>query len=319
MPNNFDEASAATVDLFDNEQATLDEATVGNEETSELAAADLPDKETSDGNLQTEANQSEDESATSTIEQAAQTAETAAQLAKEKDIQLQEVLRELDTLKQQNQQLQGTIDEISSRNAENIVDEALQPPVLDINSLAFADEETQREAMERYAEQLSNYNRRQIMDEMSPAIEYAKQGMREREKTEVINALAQIPELANIKEDLPQLDRIIASNKWLNSDEMPIDEKYINAYALAKGVNSINNPPEPRREPTTDELMSIYNSNPEFREMIEKQRLDAIKQSQQVPPFSASQGAGNAALNIKSKPQTLEEASKRTREWFDKM
>lgn len=103
---------------------------------------------------------------------------------------------------------------------------------------------------------------------------------------------------------------------------MPIDEKYINAYAMAKGINSINNPPAPPeepKEPTVDELMELYNTNPAFQEMVEKQRLGVIKQSQQVPPFSASSGAVNAALNIKEKPQTLEEASRRTREMFGQM
>ena len=166
---------------------------------------------------------------------------------------------------------------------------------------------------------MTAYNRAQIMKELSPALEYAKQGMREKEKNDAISVLANVPELSGIKEILPQLDRIIANNKWLQSDDMPMDEKYINAFAIAKGVNSINNPPvppEPAKEPTTEELMAIYNSNPDFQAMVEKQRLEAIKQSQQVPTLSGSSGAVNAALNIKEKPTTFAEASKRTREMF---
>ena len=131
-----------------------------------------------------------------------------------------------------------------------------------------------------------------------------------------------VVELAGIKDMLPQLDRIIANNKWLSSDDMPMDEKYINAFAMARGINSINNPPappEPAKEPTSEELLALYNNNPAFQELVEKQRLETLKQSQQVPPFSASSGAVNAALDIKEKPQTLEEASKRTREMFRDM
>lgn len=98
-----------------------------------------------------------------------------------------------------------------------------------------------------------------------------------------------------------------------------MDEKYINAYMLMTGIDRIKNPPappEPAKEPTAEELLQIYNNNPAFQELIEKQRLDTIKQSQQVPPMSASSGAVNAALNIKEKPQTLEEASKRSYEDF---
>ena len=62
--------------------------------------------------------------------------------------------------------------------------------------------------------------------------------------------------------------------------------------------------------------MELYDKNPTFQELVEKKRLDTIKQSQQVPPFSASSGAVNAALNIKEKPKTFEEASERTRRMF---
>ena len=313
-PNTFDEASAATQDLFENEQQSA--ANLQNEEipvvADEQSAEASPDEKAAN-EPQTPVPPSDD------IGQAAQTAELAAQVASEKDGQLQQALSEIEALKQQNQQLQGTIDEISSRNAENVIKEALTPPTLDLNSLAFADEETQKSAMAKYAEDMSAYNRSQIMKELSPALEYAKKGMREEEAKEAVSALSQIPELSNINEMLPQLDKIIANNKWLQSDDMPIDEKYINAYAMARGIDTINNPPKPPKEPTTDELMELYNSNPAFRELVEKQRLEEIKQSQQVPSFSASSGAVNAALNIKEKPQTLEEASRRTKEMFGGM
>ncbi len=313
-PNTFDEASAATQDLFENEQQPA--ANVENEEipvaADEQGAEASPDEKAAN-EPQTPVQPSDN------IGQAAQTAELAAQVASEKDGQLQQALSEIEALKQQNQQLQGTIDEISSRNAENVIKEASTPPTLDLNSLAFADEETQKSAMAKYAEDMSAYNRSQIMKELSPALEYAKKGMREEEAKEAVSALSQIPELSNINEMLPQLDKIIANNKWLQSDDMPIDEKYINAYAMARGIDTINNPPKPPKEPTTDELMELYNSNPTFRELVEKQRLEEIKQSQQVPSFSASSGAVNAALNIKEKPQTLEEASRRTKEMFGGM
>ena len=60
----------------------------------------------------------------------------------------------------------------------------------------------------------------------------------------------------------------------------------------------------------------MYNNNPAFQELVEKQRIDTLKQSQQVPPFSASSGAVNAALNIKEEPKGWDDASKRTRAMF---
>lgn len=330
-PNTFDEASAATEEMFANEQLSLADVPPANDETPPAGseqvvenppAEEAPAETTPPGAEEPPAGQPTTEQPATAIEQAAQTAEVAAQVASEKDGQLQQAMAENEALKQQNQQLQGTIDEMSRQNTENIVEEALTPPTLDINGLAFADEETQNAAMAKYAEDMSAYNRQQLMKEMSPALEFAKKGMRAEETKEVVAALSQIPELANIQEMLPQLDRIIANNKWLQSDDMPMDEKYINAYAMARGIDSINNPPaqpEPAKEPTPEELLQMYNNNPAFQELVEKQRIDTLKQSQQVPPFSASSGAVNAALNIKEKPQTLEEASKRTREMFGGM
>lgn len=330
-PNTFDEASAATEEMFASEQLSLADVPPANEENppaeSEQGAENPPAEETPaetppTGTEEPPAQQPGTETPPSAIEQAAQTAEVAAQAAADKDAELQEIRQQLEAERQRNAQLQGTIDEMSRQNTEEIIEDALTPPTLDINGLAFADEETQRAAMAKYAEDMSAFNRKQIMKEMSPALEFAKKGMRDAEKTEVVEALSQIPELKGIKEMLPQLDRIIAGNKWLSSDDMPMDEKYINAFAMARGINSINNPPappEPAKEPTPEELLALYNNNPAFQELVEKQRLDTIKQSQQVPPFSASSGAVNAALDIKEKPQTLEEASKRTIEMFRDM
>lgn len=329
-PNNFNEASAATEEMFANdEQLSLADVppaeahSAGNEQSAENIPAEEAAAEAQPAGTEApSAVQPETEATVSAIEQATQTAEAAAQTAAEKNNQLEQAMAEIEALKQQNQQLQGTIDEISKQNTQNTVEEALTPPELDINGLSFADEETQKAEMARFAANMAAYNRQQIMKELSPVLEYAKKGMRDTERTEAVEALSQIPELADIQEMLPQLDRIIDNNKWLQADGMPVDEKYINAYAMAKGIDLINNPPaspEPARELTADELMKLYNSNPAFQELVEKQRLEQIKQSQQVPPFSASSGAVNAALNIKEKPQTLEEASKRTREMFGTM
>ena len=311
MPNIFDEASASTEEMFENDgQLALDD-TIQEEEVAEQT------DETVDTPTETEEQPAEQPTQDNAVlDDAVNTAEVAAQAAQEKDTQLQQALQELEALKAQNQQMQGTLEELSKKNEENLIEEALQPPVLDINGLAFADEETIAQAQAEFAQKMSEYNRRQIMQELAPTLEYAKKGMQEAEKTEVISALSQEPMLKGINDMLPQLDKIIASNKWLQSDDMSAEEKYINAYAIARGVNAINTPPEEPKELTSEELMELYDKNPTFQELVEKKRLDAIKQSQQVPPFSASSGAVNAALNIKEKPKTFEEASERTRKMF---
>lgn len=321
-PNTLDEATAATEEMFENsEQLSLSDVPPAENTPSEdeQGTKNPPAEE-----VQSEAQTAEEgtvgqDPMGQSLEDAVQTAEAAAQVAQDRDNQLNDAMAEIEALRQQNQQLQGTIDEMSRQNTEEIIEEALTPPTLDINGLAFATEEEQRAAMTKYADEMSAYNRKQLLKELSPALEFAKRGMSEAEKNDAISVLSEIPDLSNIRELKPQLDRIIANNKWLQSEDMPWDMKYINAYFLGKGIDVTNNPPtvpEPAKEPTPEELLKLYNDNPAFQELVEKQRLDTIKQSQQVPPMSSSNGAVNAALNIKDKPKTLEEASQRTFEDF---
>ena len=308
MPNSFDDARTATEEMFaDDTQVVLDEEAVTEQPT-----------ETVD-EVPTEATEQPETTDNAVLDDAVNTAEIAAQTAQQKDAELQQALQEIEALKQQNQQMQGTLEELSNKNEENLIEEAMQPPTLDINGLAFADEETIAKAQADFAQKMFEYNRQELMKELAPTLEYAKKGMEDAEKQEVIAALSQVPELQGIVDMMPQIDQIIASNKWLQSSDMSLEEKIINAFAIGRGVNAMNTPPEPEKKLTDDDLMKLYDENPTFQELIEKKRIEALKNSQQVPPFSASSGAVNAALNIKEKPKTFDEASERTRQMFGMM
>ena len=306
MPGIFDEANKATEEMFANDEQLPVEEEIPTEEVVEETPLEPTEEPIQEQPTQEQA----------ILDDAVNTAEIAAQTAQQKDAELQQVLQELEALKAQNQQMQGTLEELSKKNEENLIEEALQPPVLDINALAFATEEEVAQAQAEFAQKMSEYNRQELMKELAPTLEYAKKGMQEAERTEVYSALSQVPELKGIKDMMPQIDQIISSNKWLQSADMPLEEKIINAYVIANGAKALNTPIEPPKELTNDDLMELYDKNPTFQELVEKKRLEAIKNSQQVPPFSASSGAVNAALNIKEKPKTFEEAFERTRQMF---
>ena len=310
----FEDARTATEEMFENEnQLTLEDAIQAQEAEEQTAEAVEQPTETEETVEQAEEQPTTE---TTTLDEAINTAEIAAHTAQEKDMQLQQALQELEALKAQNQQMQGTIAELSKVNEEALIEEAMQMPTLDVNSLAFLTEEEIKQKEAEYAQQMAEFVKADVMKEVSPFVEQAKEGIYQKEKAETLSALAQVPELAGINDMIPQLDKIIANNRWLQSDDMSIDEKYINAYAIARGVNAINTPPEEPKELTSEELMELYDKNPTFQELVEKKRIEAVKNSQQVPPFSASSGAVNAALNIKEKPKTFEEASERTRRMF---
>ncbi len=226
--------------------------------------------------------------------------------------QIQQILAENQQLRSANEELQKTITQQSDAQEGKIEEMAL--PQLDLSDVAFDDEETLAQKQKVYAQKMADYVRQGIMSELAPYLDEAKRGIEQKEQEDTINFLEQMPQFKEIRGALPQINRIMEQNNNLFAPDAPYEDRIIAAYAIARGANAINTPP--KAAPTTDELMAMYNANPEFQQMIEKQRIDALKDSQQVPVMSASSGLTNAALNIKGKPQTMDEASERARAMF---
>ena len=226
--------------------------------------------------------------------------------------QIQQILEENQQLRHTNEELQKTITQQSDEQEGKIEEMAL--PTLDLSNLAFDDAETIAQKQNIYAQLMADYVRQGVMSELAPYLAEAKQGMEHKQQESLLESLEQMPEFKEIRGSLPQINRIMEQNSNLFASDAPYEDKIIAAYAIARGANAINTPP--KAAPTTDELMAMYNANPEFQQMVEKQRIDALKDSQQVPVMSASSGLTNAALNIKEKPQTMDEASERARAMF---
>lgn len=291
----FEEAKQATEDMFTQQQGI--EALEGGEQTTPVEDTSAQEG----GNAPVEGGEEQ------TMQQAVDTASVAAEAAAQKDRELQEALARI-------QQLEGTVAEMSKAQEEKIVEEMLKPPTLDLDALAFADDDTREKAMADYTAQLTEYNRQQMMDEIKPFIDYSKQMKDASDRDEAIRMLADFPQMKGIADMRSQLDRIIASTPLLNNSDVPIEEKYVVAYAMANGVNAINAPAP--TDPSVDDMMKMYNNSPAFREQVEMQRIAELKKGQQVPPFSASSGAATAALNIKEKPKSWDDAFERTYETF---
>ena len=303
MPGTFEEAYQASEDMLDTGTDTVAENTGADEENGMQ-----PDNE--------DANQVMLEQQ-SILDEATQAAEAAAQAASDKDAQLSQALGEIDALREQTSNMQSVIDELSRRNEESITEDVLTPPEIDFNALAFADEKTVKAAQAKYAQDMAEYSRKTFMKELEPVFEQAAKAKYNEEKAETVEFLASLPQFNGIKEMMPRIDAIIEKNKWLSSDNIPMDERIVSAYTIARGADSMNAPPPAApKEPTQEELMNYYNTNADFREAVERQRIEAIKEGQQVPPFSASGGAANIALNIKDKPKDFEESLERSRKGF---
>ena len=255
-------------------------------------------------------------------EQAISAAESATQVAQQKDRELEQAKATIAQLSKQQEEMRNMIDQMSQKQAEAIT-ETMVAPTLDTDKLMYADAATQAQMMADYQSQLTDYNRAKLRDEMmkefEPAMQYARAGLAAREREDALRAISEeVPELGDIKSKAAELDGIIGKHKFLSDSDMPMEEKYIVAEMISRGIDTFNNPPappEPPKAPTAQELMEYAKNNPEFASLLEQQRIASVQNGQQVPPFSASSGAVNAAPNIPNKPTNLSEA----REQFKKM
>ena len=302
---DFEEASEQAQNMFaQNAEEQLGDAPVNPEEQQPTAPEGEPTQKQTAEPLPEQADTPIPENVPSAIDMNTQ------QMLQQR--QIQQILEENQQLRHTNEELQKTITQQSDEQEGKIEEMAL--PTLDLSNLAFDDAETIAQKQNIYAQQMADYVRRGVMSELAPYLAEAKQGMEHKQQESLLESLEQMPEFKEIRGSLPQINRIMEQNSNLFASDAPYEDKIIAAYAIARGANAINTPP--KAAPTTDELMAMYNANPEFQQMIEKQRIDALKDSQQVPVMSASSGLTNAALNIKEKPQTMDEASERARAMF---
>lgn len=295
-PQNFDEANQAVMDMFNQEENPPLEAPQTEEVPEDVT---LPSEQ----------------SGTAPPEQ--QTPPP--------DVMLQQAFTENQALKQQVQQLQQTMSQMSEVQKGNITDNAmnggnaadmtLEMPIFDVAALAYDDEATIQVKQADYQQKMAEYMKAAMMKELSPVLQYAKDGMAQKEKAEIIASLSALPEFQDFNSMIPQLDNIIAKNKALSADGVPLDERYVMAYLISNGLDSIKNRGK-QNEMTPEKFMQYYQSNVELKDLIDKQRLAEIKGNQDIPQLSASNGAVNAALNIPKLPTNFDEANELTKKFF---
>lgn len=303
---NFADAQQAAEQMFEQ----------SNEEAERNALADRLEE-------QQEQQAAERAASEENLNEAVNTAETAAATAATADTRLNEATAENERLRQavadlqmQMQQQNAQLEQMREREQQAsdlqkqaLMEQTLDMPSLDVSELAFADEETAARLQAEYANKMSEYVRGQVMNEFEPYIKEAEAARTAKERSRIIDALADDEAFSGIKENAPQIMRLIGNNAAKFAPDLSEEEKVAMAYILSRGVNAIQEPPKAEpAPPTVDELMRLYESNPEFQAAVEQKRIDSIKGSQQVPPMSASQGAANAALHIKDKPKSFDDA-----------
>ena len=242
--DNFYDAKQATEDMFDGQEV------LGEESTPQDTPQDTPQEPQQEGQAQEPQVQEQPTQDNNAVDEAANVAQAAAQAAAQREQDYQRIMEENEQLRQTNNELQQTITQQSQQREQAIIEDAMQMPMLDVNRLAFEDDATVQKMQQDYANAMQKYVTQQVLKDVEPALQYAKDGMREKEKREMLEAFSGVDELKGINDMLPQLDYIIEHNKWLANDDIPMEEKSLTTYMIANGVNSANTPPP--SEPTEE-------------------------------------------------------------------
>ena len=317
--SGFEEAREQTEALFNGQTDDMADVGADNGVTGDEGAEDISDVPDTDVVDQQDGQIADDNANTDIPSDTVADVPAETPGVSERESQL---MAEIEALRNELQGANSTIQEMSRQREQEVVEEHTTPPSfesVDMAGMMFGDEESQKKSQTQFAENLGKYVM-QLMDgkmkDMQPFIDEARRGQAEREKRTAIENLSADELTKGIGDVADRLDVIISANPQMFPSTMSAEEKYTAAYALMLGAQALKNPPKPPAEPTTEELMEIYRNNPEFREMIERDRLEAVKKNQQVPAFSPSNGVGNAAPTINEKPKTMADAKAATFNMF---
>ena len=194
--DNFYDARRATEDMFDGQEVLGEESTPQDtpQEPQQEGQAQEPQQEGQEQEPQQEGQEQEPQAQeqptqdNNAVDEAANVAQAAAQAAAQREQDYQRIMSENEQLRQTNNELQQTITQQSQQREQAIIEDAMQMPMLDVNRLAFEDDATVQQMQQDYANAMQKYVTQQVLKDVEPALQYAKDGMREKEKREMLEA-----------------------------------------------------------------------------------------------------------------------------------
>lgn len=221
---------------------------------------------------------------------------------------------EINSLKQQlAEQNNARRDEV----IQNALHEELKPPTPpDFSQSDYMTDEERNKAWSDFIGQSTDYAIAAARMEYQPFIDAAKKGQKIAEEQAIIENMSRPDSgLPGFADELPTIRRVISENPlFKNSDDT--EANFLNAYLLTKGSKSF----EPKSSLsdsdlkliTEQQLMNLYDSNPDFQRAIAKRLQENLKNGNNVPQFAASGDSSNSAVANKEEPVlTFEEAAKR--------
>ncbi|MBR5535748.1 MAG: hypothetical protein IKU60_03780 [Clostridia bacterium] len=143
----------------------------------------------------------------------------------------------------------------------------------------------------------------------------------ERDEAERQSGIAKaIKLLSHMEEDFPgygaksdAIEALIGRDAVLKAYENPVQAR-IAAYIMNKGLEAIE---KDKTGMSVDELMDLYRKNEEFKMAIEKDRLEKLKSTGEVPVVPMGGSFSQAEpYKAEKKPQTMAEAREKMKKKF---
>lgn len=225
------------------------------------------------------------------------------------------IIGENEALKAENERLKALQEQTSNDKEVNLVEEALMPPVLDIEKIMYLPDEERMAAQQKYSQDMADYSQKRAMKDFEPLLADYNANKMNVERQASFDAIEKMDGYGDVKQHADSINHLIQTNEAIKNMTDPVQQA-LTAYLIAKGLDATNQK-EPAKEPTAEDLFNKYKGDKDFRDLVEKDRAENLRQHQQVPILPTSNGVANVALNVPEKPKTFGEASALLRKKYE--
>lgn len=177
-------------------------------------------------------------------------------------------------------------------------------PVFDSSRMGYMDENARKSYEDQYGQQMAEYIRYQMAEELAPLRENYERQKAQAEREAAIGSLRNSGRMQGFDEALPQIERILEQMPSLAA-EQDAQKRYTMGYLINRGLQAVNAPAQRAAADVAKEAMA----NPEVMRLIEAERARAAAEKNAAAvPQSASTGASTAPATPQNRPQNLGEA-----------
>ena len=177
-------------------------------------------------------------------------------------------------------------------------------PVFDSSRMGYMDETARKSYEDQYGQQMAEYIRYQMAEELAPLRENYERQKAQAEREAAIGSLRNSGRMQGFDEALPQIERILEQMPSLAA-EQDAQKRYTMGYLINRGLQAVNAPAQRAAADVAKEAMA----NPEVMRLIEAERARAASEKNAAAvPQSASTGASTAPATPQNRPQNLGEA-----------